>query len=37
MAELGPMDVECDLNDQLQSSIEKFEVYTIPVDESTDE
>ena len=37
MAELGSMDVECDLSDQLQSSSEKFEVYTIAVDESTDE
>jgi hypothetical protein len=30
------MDVEYDLSDQLQSSSEKFDVYTIAVDESAD-
>jgi hypothetical protein len=37
VAELGSIDVEYDLSDQLQSSSEKFEVYTIAVDESTNE
>jgi len=37
VAELGSMDVEYDLSYQLQSSSEKFEVYTLSVDESADE
>jgi len=37
VTEIGSADVECDFSDQLQSSSEKFEVYTIAVDESADE